>query len=61
MLRDHYEIEEVTDAAIRDASECNFHEMNSDYTPHSRAVVQHFLKEGDQKKAILSFVSPMKK
>eukprot|EP00088_Acartia_fossae_P022853 TRINITY_DN2395_c0_g1_i1.p1 TRINITY_DN2395_c0_g1~~TRINITY_DN2395_c0_g1_i1.p1 ORF type:complete len:602 (+),score=79.45 TRINITY_DN2395_c0_g1_i1:69-1874(+) len=46
VLRDHYEIDDVTEATIRDASECNFHEINSDYTPHSRAVVQHFLKEG---------------
>jgi len=46
ILKDHYQVEEITVDIINMASDCNFHEVNSNYTPHSRAVVQHYLKEG---------------
>jgi len=46
ILKDHYQVDEITEDMIEMASDCNFHEVNSNYTPHSRAVVQHYLKEG---------------
>ena len=39
-------MEEITDDMILTASDSDFHEVNDNYTPHSRAVVQHYLKEG---------------
>jgi hypothetical protein len=49
ILKDHYKVEHATDEVILMASESDFHEENANYTPHSRAVVQHHLKEGDTK------------
>jgi len=46
VLKDHYKVDDITKDMIAMASECDFHEINSNYTPHSRAVVQHYLKEG---------------
>jgi len=46
VLKDHFKVEEITDDMILTASDCDFHEVNDNYTPHSRAVVQHYLKEG---------------
>ena len=40
------QLEVVDDQVVEKASNCDFHEKNSDYVPHSRAVVQHHLKEG---------------
>ena len=40
------QVEVVDDQVVEKASNCDFHEKNSDYVPHSRAVVQHHLKEG---------------
>ena len=46
VLRDHFKVEVITDEMILTASDCDFHEVNDNYTPHSRAVVQHYLREG---------------
>ena len=43
------QVEVVDDQVVEKASNCDFHEKNSDYVPHSRAVVQHHLKEGRNK------------
>jgi len=46
IIKDHYQVDVVDDLVVEKASNCDFHEKNSDYVPHSRAVVQHHLKEG---------------
>jgi len=46
ILTDHYQVDALTADIITDASNCNFLETNAEYTPHSRAVVQHYLREG---------------
>ena len=56
VLKDHYKVDDITKDMIAMASECDFHEMNSNYTPHSRAVVQHYLKEGIFSYLVLYFM-----
>ncbi|XP_023343406.1 exonuclease 3'-5' domain-containing protein 2 [Eurytemora carolleeae] len=41
-----YNICTCTTEIVDRASDCNFLETNDDYTPHSRAVVHYFLREG---------------
>ena len=43
---EHYKVDTVDNEIIEKASCCSFHEVNEEYTPHSRAVVEYFLKEG---------------
>ena len=46
VLMDHYQVDKVDEKIVEKASCCSFHEVNEEYTPHSRAVVEYFLKEG---------------
>ena len=44
VLKEHFSVEEVTEALIEEAANCSFTEENADYVPHSRAVVAHYLQ-----------------
>ena len=46
IVKDHYNVEELTEEIIKQAADCNFNEVNEEYVPHSRAVVQYFLENG---------------
>merc|ERR1719318_1242209 len=43
VLRTHYDVEDVTDLMVDKAADIDCLEVNGDYTPHSRAVVQHHM------------------
>ena len=46
ILKEHYQVVELTEDIIDQAANCDFNEENEEYVPHSRAVVQHFLERG---------------
>jgi len=46
VLKEHYDVEVITEDIIESASNCDFKEENDDYVPHSRAVVQYYLENG---------------
>jgi len=43
VLKTHYDVEDVTDLMVDEAADIDCLEVNGDYTPHSRAVVQHHM------------------
>jgi len=46
ILKEHYEVDELTEDIIDDAANCNFNEENEEFVPHGRKVVAHYLKNG---------------
>ena len=46
ILKEHYQVAELTEDIIDQAANCDFNEENEEYVPHSRAVVQYFLERG---------------
>ena len=46
ILKEHYQVEELTEEIIKQAANCDFNEENEEYVPHSRAVVHYYLERG---------------
>ena len=46
ILKEHYQVAQLTEDVIDQAANCDFNEENEEYVPHSRAVVQHYLERG---------------